>query len=197
MLGTGTGAWVSHPSIDAIINKEVPQPTEIPVLNLDAMSQDPGNLRGNTTYDLECRPVHGEMDPSRTFDRLFTNGSSPRPPPVAPVTPGGRKAARPAQERAGRRAFRAAGACRAASAGRIARRWSTTSSSSARPSAACRCRWRRAARWRATGRPPGTQVPKLEYTFKFQDNYPKIVQLQFDMAVAALATDKSRLVTCS
>ena len=77
MLGTGTGGWVSHPSIDAIINKMVPQPTAIPVLNLDAMSQDPGNLRGNTTYDLDCRPVHGEMDPSAVFDRLFTNGIVP------------------------------------------------------------------------------------------------------------------------
>src|SRR6185436_13319449 len=45
-------------------------------------------------------------------------------------------------------------------------------------------------------RPPTRdQVPKMEYTFKFQDNYPKLVPLHFDMAVAALAADKSRLVT--
>jgi hypothetical protein len=48
------------------------------------------------------------------------------------------------------------------------------------------------AGWRP---PTQDQVPKMEYTFKFQDNYPKICQLQFDMAVAALASDKSRLVT--
>src|SRR5207247_10477605 len=45
-------------------------------------------------------------------------------------------------------------------------------------------------------RPPAPgSVPKMEYTFKFQDNYPKLVQSHFDMAVAALASDKSRLVT--
>src|SRR4051812_47699057 len=56
MFGPGPKGWVSHPSIDAIINKMVPQPTEVPVLNLDAMSQDPGNLRGNTTYGLDLQP---------------------------------------------------------------------------------------------------------------------------------------------
>ena len=40
-------------------------------------------------------------------------------------------------------------------------------------------------------RPPTRDsVPKLGYTFKDQDNFPKIVQLQLDMAVAALATDQ-------
>src|SRR6185295_17577314 len=74
MLGPGTGAWVSHPSIDRLITKMVPQPTSLQTLDLDVQSQDPGNLRGNTLFDLDGRPVHGEQDPSRAFDRLFTDG---------------------------------------------------------------------------------------------------------------------------
>ncbi len=199
MLGAGTGAWVSHPSIDAIINKMVPQQTPIPVLNLDAMSQDPGNLRGNTTFDLECRPVHGEMDPSRAFDRLFTNGI------VSPVGGGG---AAPSTDpsagdklRARRKSVldvvrfelqglqsRLGGQDRK----KLDQHLDQLRSAEARLSAPVN-----------TGsggvpgyRPPTKEsVPKLEYTFKAQENFPKIVQLQFDMAVAALAADRSRLVT--
>jgi hypothetical protein len=74
MLGPGPTGWVSHPSIDRVITKMVPQPTSMQTLDLDVQSQDPSNLRGNTMYDTDLQPVHGEQDPSRAFDRLFTNG---------------------------------------------------------------------------------------------------------------------------
>jgi hypothetical protein len=197
MLGTGTGKWVSHPSIDQIIAKEVPQKTEIPVLNLDAMSQDPGNLRGNTTYDMECRPIHGEMDPSAVFDRLFTNGI------VTPVGGGGAPADPMAGDklRARRKSvldlvrFELQGL-----QGRLGgqdkkkleqhldqlRTAEARLSMPAGPSGGA-----------VAGYSPPTKdsVPKLGFTFKDQDNFPKIVQSQYDMAVAALAADKSRIVT--
>jgi hypothetical protein len=194
MLGTGTGAWVSHPSIDAIINKEVPQKTEVPILNLDAMSQDPGNLRGNTTYGLDNRPVHGEMDPSRTFDRLFTNGI------VAPPTGGGDPQAGD-KLRANRKSVldlvrfelqtlqsRLGGQDRK----KVEQHLEQLRSAESRLSAPMG-----AGSGAVPGFTPPTrdQVPKLGFTFKDQDNFPKIVQLQFDMAVAALAADKTRIVT--
>ena len=194
MLGTGTGAWVSHPSIDTIINKAVPQQTDVPVLNLDAMSQDPGNLRGNTTYDVDGRPIHGEMDPSRTFDRLFTNGI---------VTPVGGTADPMAGDklRAQRKSVldlvrfelqglqsRLGGQDRK----KLDQHLEQLRSAETRLSAPV---------GGGSGAVPGYRpptkdsVPKLEFTFSAQDNYPKIVQLQMDMAVAALAADRSRLVT--
>jgi hypothetical protein len=194
MLGTGTGGWVSHPSIDAIINKMAPQPTEVPVLNLDAMSQDPGNLRGNTTYDLDCRPVHGEMDPGRTFDRLFTDGIVP------PAGAGSTDPTAGEKLRAQRKSvldlvshelqslqMRLGGQDRR----KLDQHLEQLRSAELRltmPAGAGGA----IAGWRP---PTQSQVPKLEYTFKYQDNYPQLVQLQFDMAVAALASDKSRLVT--
>jgi hypothetical protein len=197
MLGTGTGGWVSHPSIDAIINKMVPQPTPIPVLNLDAMSQDPGNLRGNTTYDLDCRPVHGEMDPSRTFDRLFTDG-------IVPPSGGGGATTDPTagdKLRAQRKSvldlvrhelqtlqMRLGGQDRK----KLEQHLDQLRTAELRLSAPAGASGGAVPGW--TPPAPGS-VPKLEYTFKFQDNYPKIVQSQFDMAVAALAADKSRIVT--
>jgi hypothetical protein len=196
MLGTGTGAWVSHPSIDAIINKMVPQPTEIPVLNLDAMSQDPGNLRGNTTYDLDCRPVHGEMDPSRAFDRMFTNGIIPPPDNGAPVDPSAGD-----KLRAQRKSvldvvrnelqslqMRLGGQDRK----KLDQHLEQLRSAELRLSMPLVAGGGAVPGWRP---PTASQVPKMEYTFKFQDNYPKLVPLHFDMALAALASDKSRLVT--
>jgi len=197
MLGSGTGKWVSHPSIDAIINKEVPQQTDIPVFNLDAMSQDPGNLRGNTTYDLECRPVHGEMDPSRAFDRLFTNGI---------VTPVGASGA-PADPMAGdklrvqrksvldlvRFELKALqGRLGGQDRKKLDQHLEQLRSAEGRLSAPVG-----AGNGAVPGYTPPTRdsVPKLDFTFKSQANFPKIVQLQFDMAVAALAADRSRLVT--
>jgi hypothetical protein len=194
MLGTGTGAWVSHPSIDSIINKMVPQQTPIPVLNLDAMSQDPGNLRGNTTYDMDCRPIRGEMDPSAAFDRLFTNGI------VAPVGGGGDPMAGD-KLRARRKSVldlvrfelqglqtRLGGQDRK----KLDQHLDQLRSAEQRLSAPVSM---------GSGAVPGytpptrDSVPKLGFTFKDQDNFPKIVQLQMDMAVSALAADRSRLVT--
>jgi hypothetical protein len=195
MLGTGTGAWVSHPSIDAIINKMAPQNTEIPVLNLDAMSQDPGNLRGNTTYDLDGRPVHGEMDPAAVFDRLFTNGIVP---------PSGGNTSDPGagdKLRAQRRSvldlvsheiqglqMRLGGQDRK----KLDQHLEQLRAAELRLSMPAGASGGAVPGWRA---PAMGSVPKMEYTFKFQDNYPKIVQSHFDMAVAAIASDKSRLVT--
>ncbi|HXU81055.1 MAG TPA: DUF1552 domain-containing protein [Polyangia bacterium] len=196
MLGSGTGPWVSHPSIDNIINKMVPQQTEIPVFNLDCMSQDPGNLRGNTTYDLECRPVHGEMDPAAAFDRLFTNGIVP--PTSGPMTTdpsAGDKL------RAQRKSvldlvrnelqslqMRLGGQDKK----KLEQHLEQLRSAEQRLSLPAGASGGAIPGWRP---PTRDQVPKMEYTFKFQDNYPKLVPLHFDMAVAALAADKSRLVT--
>ena len=196
MLGSGTGQWVSHPSIDTIINQMVPQPTEIPVLNLDAMSQDPGNLRGNTTYGLDCRPIHGEMDPSATFDRLFTNGIVP-PASAGPTTDPGAGDKLRAQRKSvldlvshelQALQMRLGGQDRK----KLDQHLEQLRSAELRLTMPAGASGGAVAGWRP---PTRDQVPKLEYTFKFQDNYPKIVQLQFDMAVAALAADKSRLVT--
>ena len=89
MLGTGTGALglASRRSTRSSTRKFRSRPTSR-CSTWTAMSQDPGNLRGNTTYDLDCRPIHGEMDPSRAFDRLFTNGiATPVTDTGAPADP--------------------------------------------------------------------------------------------------------------
>jgi hypothetical protein len=194
MLGTGTGAWVSHPSIDAIINKEVPQKTAVPVLNLDAMSQDAGNLRGNTTFDVDGRPVRGEMDPSRAFDRLFTNGI---------VTPVGQAADPMAGEKLRARRKSVLDLVRFELQGlqgrlggqdrkKLDQHLEQLRSAEDRLSAPLGM-----GSAAAPGYTPPTRdaVPKLDFTFAAQDNYPKIVQLHMDMAVGALASDRSRLVT--
>jgi hypothetical protein len=199
MLGTGTDKWVSHPSIDSIIQKEVPQQTEIPVFNLDCMSQDPGNLRGNTTYGMDCRPIHGEMDPSRAFDRLFTNGIIP-----PPTTTGGGGAPDPTageKLRAQRKSVLdlvrfELGALQSRLGGqdrkKLDQHLEQLRSAETRLSAPVAAGGGAVAGYRPPSR---DQVPKMDFTFKAQDNYPKLTQLHFDMAVAALATDKSRLVT--
>jgi len=194
MLGSGTGKWVSHPSIDAIINKEAPQQTDIPVFNLDAMSQDPGNLRGNTTYDLECRPVHGEMDPSRAFDRLFTNGIATPVGPQADPTAGDKLRVKrksvldlvrfelqALQSRLGGQDRK-----------KLDQHLEQLRSAESRLSAPVG-----AGAGAVPGYTPPTRdsIPKLGFTFRDQDNFPKIVPLQMDMVTAALAADRSRLIT--
>jgi hypothetical protein len=196
MLGTGTGAWVSHPSIDSIINKMVPQPTPIPVLNLDAMSQDPGNLRGNTTYDMDCRPIHGEMDPSAAFDRLFTNGI------VAPVGGGGGGDPMAGEKLRARRKS-VLDLVRFELQGLQGRLGGQDKKKLDQHLDQLRTAEQRLSMPLGTssaavaGYTPPTRdsVPKLGFTFKDQDNFPKIVLSQMDMAVAALAADRSRLVT--
>jgi hypothetical protein len=85
----GPGAkWVSHPSIDKMIVNAIKQPTPLQTLDLDVQSQDPGNLRGNTMYGLDLQPIHGEQDPTRAFDRIFTDGVVTKP-----TTPGDTSAA--------------------------------------------------------------------------------------------------------
>jgi hypothetical protein len=197
MLGTGTGQWVSHPSIDNIIAKEVPQTTEIPVLNLDAMSQDPGNLRGNTTYGLDCRPVHGEMDPARAFDRMFTNGI------VTPIGGGGMPddPEAGAKLRAQRKSVldlvrfelqglqnRLGGQDRK----KLDQHLEQLRSAETRLSMPAGKGAGAIAGWTP---PTAASVPRMGVTFATQDNYPKLVPLHMDMAVAALAADKSRIVT--
>ncbi len=197
MLGTGTTKWVSHPSIDQIINKEVPQQTDIPVFNLDCMSQDPGNLRGNTTYDMECRPIHGEMDPTRAFDRLFSNGIA------TPVTNTGAMADPQAGEklRAQRKSVldlvrfelqtlsaRLGGQDKK----KLDQHLEQIRSAETRLTAPSGAGGGAVAGWTA---PTKDSVPKLEYTFATHQNFPKLVPLHFDMAIAALASDRSRLVT--
>jgi hypothetical protein len=197
MLGTANTGWVSHPSIDQIIAKEVPQTTDIPVFNLDAMSQDPGNLRGNTTYGLDRLPIHGEMDPSRAFDRLFTNGiATPVGSTGAPVDPmAGDKL------RAKRKSVldlvrlelqtlqsRLGGQDRK----KLDQHLTQIRSAESRLTAPAGAMSGAVPGWTP---PTRDSVPKLGFTFKEQDNFPKIVQLQMDMAIATLAADRSRIVT--
>jgi hypothetical protein len=196
MLGTGTGKWVSHPSIDQIINKEAPQKTDIPVFNLDAMSQDPGNLRGNTTYDLECRPIHGEMDPARAFDRLFTNGI------VAPVGGGGMPADPAAGDKLRAQRKSVLDLVRFELQGLQNRLGGQDKKKLEQHLEQLRAAEQRLSMPANTGgaiagytAPTRDSIPKLGFTFKDQDNFPKIVTSQFDMAVAALAADRTRIVT--
>src|SRR6266545_142661 len=70
----GPNPWTSGPSLDRFIASKVPQPTVFPTLDLDCQSEDGENLRSKTLFDLQGRPIQGEQDPSRAFDRIFTDG---------------------------------------------------------------------------------------------------------------------------
>jgi hypothetical protein len=186
MFGPGTGAWVSHPSIDRLIAKMVPQPTALPIYELDVQSQDPGNLRGNTMYDLDGRPVHGEQDPTRAFDRLFTDG--------VVTTPGDTGAAD--RLRARRKSVLDLLHTELADLG--GRLGGQDRRKLDQHLSAVRATELRLTSPVVSGGIPGfmppsqSSIPKLD--FKAYDNFPAVSRAHMDLLVAALATDRSRII---
>jgi hypothetical protein len=190
MLGAGTGAWVSHPSIDTIISTMVPQPTAIPVLRLDVQSEDGGNLRGNTMYGMDCRPIRGEQDPSRAFDRLFTNGVSA--PPGAPVDPALGEKLRARRKSVLDLVNHELSALSNRLGGQDRKKMEQHLE--AVRSAELRLSEPAGGNGGIAGYKPPSADAYQKLDFMANDNYPKVAELQLDLAVAALATDRSRLV---
>jgi len=77
LANQGPGPWMTGPSIDRLIVSKIPQPTPFQTIDLDCQSEDQGNLRSKTLFDLQGNPIGGEQDPSRAFDRIFTDGIVP------------------------------------------------------------------------------------------------------------------------
>jgi hypothetical protein len=185
MLGAGTGAWVSSPSVDQVIAKMVPQPTAFPTLELDVQSSDAGNLRGNTIYDSEGRPIRGEQDPSRAFDRIFTNGISV--PTGGDPGLGDRLRARRQsvldllRSELGALSGRLGGQDRH----KLEQHLEAVRTAELRLNGPVG----------ATGGIPGVKpptIPKLD--FKANDNFPAVTNAHMDLLVAALASDRCRIV---
>jgi hypothetical protein len=182
----GAGPWMTGPSIDRIIIDKIPQPTPFQTIDLDIQSEDQGNLRSKTLFDLKGNHIGGEQDPSRAFDRLFTDGIVPAgaDPKVAERLRNERKSVldvvsddlKTLGARMGgqdkRRMDQHLEALRS-----IELRLSPGTSGST------------GITFKA---PTKADYPKIE--FLANDNYPKIGKMHMDLAVASLASDRSRIV---
>src|SRR4051812_26674374 len=74
LAASGTGPWMTGPSIDQIIINKVKQPTQFPTIALDVQLEEGFNLRSRTRFDQTGTFVPGEQDPAAAFDRIFTDG---------------------------------------------------------------------------------------------------------------------------
>jgi hypothetical protein len=181
----GPKPWTSGPSLDRFIIDKVPQPTPFPTIDLDCQSQDPENLRSKTLFDLQGRPIQGEQDPSRAFDRIFTDG-------VVSVGTDPKLAER---LRAERRSI-------------LDLVRGDLTSLQSRMSGQDRIKMdQHLEALRATEQrlspgsmSPGTvmlptkdQFPKMDYLAN--DNFPQIAKLHMDLLVASLASDRSRIIS--
>jgi hypothetical protein len=184
----GPGPWTSGPSINQLIINKVPQPTPFQTIDLDVQSEDQGNLRSKTLFDMNGNPIGGEQDPSRAFDRIFTDGL---------VVPTGADPGLAERLRNERRSVldlvnedlnslrgRLGGQDRV----RMEQHLDALRSIEQRLTPGS---------GPATGimfKPPTkADFPKIE--FLANDNYPKIGKMHMDLAVASLAADRSRIVT--
>ncbi len=184
---TGPGPWATLPSINNVIVNKVPQPVPFPTFDLDVMSEDQNNLRSKTLFDLKGNPIGGEQDPSRAFDRVFTDGvtAPTTDPKLAERLRAERKSVldivshdlKSIQARMG-------GQDRQKVEQHLAHLRSIEQRITAGTGASSG----------AIFMPPSrTDFPKID--FLANDNYPRIGKMHIDLAVAALASDRSRMVT--
>jgi hypothetical protein len=187
LANQGPGPWMTGPSINQIIVDKVKQPTPFATIDLDNMSEDQGNLRSKCLFDLKGNPIGGEQDPSRAFDRLFTNGVSlpNADPKVAERLRNERKSVLDlVTEDLNGLKTRMSGQDKV----RMEQHLDALRSIEARltPSNAG-----------STGltfkAPTKADYPKVE--FLKNDNYPMIGKMHNDLLVASLASDRSRMLT--
>lgn len=184
---TGPGPWSSGPSINNIIISKVPQPVPFPSFDLDVMSEDQNNLRSKCLFDLKGVPIGGEQDPSRAFDRGFTDGVTA---PTGDPKLGERL-------RAERRSIldivshdlktiqaRMGGQDRQ----KVEQHLTHLRSIEQRLT-----QGNAAAAGTAFKMPTKADFPKID--FLANDNYPQIGKMHMDLAVAALASDRTRIAT--
>jgi hypothetical protein len=183
----GAGPWMSGPSINQIIASKNPQPTPFQTIDLDNQSEDQGNLRSKTLFDLQGNPMPGEQDPSRAFDRIFTDG-------VVPAGADPKLAERLRNER--RSVLDVVNEDLTALQARMGGQDKVRVDQhlDALRSIELRLTPGNGAANGITFKPPTkADYPKLEYLAN--DNYPKIGKMHMDLAVASLASDRSRIVT--
>jgi Protein of unknown function (DUF1552) len=183
----GPGPWMSGPSINQIIINKVKQPTPFQTIDLDCQSEDQGNLRSKTLFDMAGHPMPGEQDPSRAFDRIFTDGvvTAGADPKIAERLRNERKSVLDLVDHD-------LNALKGRLGGqdkiRLEQHLEALRSIEQRISPAT------GAAAGVTFKPPTkTDFPKIE--FLANDNYPKIGKMHIDLAVSALASDRSRIVT--
>jgi hypothetical protein len=186
----GPGPWCSHPSINQLIVNKKPQPTPFQSIDLDIQSEDQGNLRSKPLFDMQGNPMSKEQDPSRAFDTIFTDGVSlptggNADPALAERLRNERRSVLDVinQEISGLRG-RMGGQDKARLDGHL----------EALRSIERRLTPSNAVANGITFKPPTkADFPKIEYLAN--DNYPKIGKMHTDLAVAALASDRARVLT--
>jgi hypothetical protein len=183
----GPGPWMTGPSIDRIIIDKVPQPTPFQTIDLDIQSEDQGNLRSKTLFDLKGNPIGGEQDPSRAFDRIFTDGIVPAgtDPKIAERLRNERRSILDVvNEDLTKLKTSAGGQDRL----RLEQHLEALRSIELRLSPGTSG---------ATGitfkAPTKADYPKIE--FLANDNYPKVGKMHMDLAVASLASDRTRIAS--
>ena len=183
----GPGPWMTGPSIDRLIIDKIPQPTPFQTIDLDIQSEDQGNLRSKTLFDLKGNPIGGEQDPSRAFDRIFTDGIVPAgtDPKVAERLRNERKSVLDLvnddlntlkMRMGGQDKVRLDQHLQALRS--IEQRLTPSNSGST------------GVTFKA---PTKADYPKIE--FLKNDNYPVIGKMHMDLAVSSLASDRSRIVS--
>ncbi len=181
----GPTPWASGASLDRFIVSKAPQPTPFQTLDLDCQSQDPENLRSKTLFDLQGRPVQGEQDPSRAFDRVFTDG----------VVSAGTDPALAERLRAERRSI--LDIVRGDLTSLQSRMSGQDRIKMDQHLEALRVTEQRLSPGTMTGGtimlPTKDQFPKMD--FLANDNFPQIAKLHIDLLVASLATDRSRVIS--
>ncbi|SRR6266540_1093372 len=180
----GPNPWTSGPSLDRFIASKVPQPTVFPTLDLDCQSEDGENLRSKTLFDLQGRPIQGEQDPSRAFDRIFTDG----------VVSGGTDPALAERLRAERRSI--LDVVRTDLTSLQSRMSGQDRIKMDQHLQALRATEQRLSPGSTSG---GTitltkdQFPKID--FLANDNFPQIAKLHMDLLVGSLVADRSRIIS--
>jgi len=183
----GPGPWMTGPSIDRLIVSKIPQPTPFQTIDLDCQSEDQGNLRSKTLFDLQGNPIGGEQDPSRAFDRIFTDGIVPAgtDPKVAERLRNERRSVLDVvNDDLDKLKTRLGGQDRV----RMEQHLQALRSIEQRLTPGSG----------NTGgltfkAPTKADFPKVEYLKN--DNYPMVGKMHMDLAVAALASDRTRIIS--
>jgi hypothetical protein len=187
LANQGPGPWMTGPSIDRLIVSKVPQPTPFQTIDLDIQSEDQGNLRSKTLFDLQGNHIGGEQDPSRAFDRIFTDGivSAGTDPKIAERLRNERKSVLDlVSDDLGKLKTRLGGQDRLRMEQHLEALRSIELRLSPGTSGAT-----------GIGFKPPTKADYPKVDFLLNDNYPKIGKMHMDLAVASLASDRSRIVS--
>jgi hypothetical protein len=187
LAASGTGPWMTGPSIDQIIINKVKQPTQFPTIALDVQLEEGFNLRSRTRFDQTGTFVPGEQDPAAAFDRIFTDG-------IVSISSDPKLAERLRNERRSvldlvnddlaKLSTRVGGQDKV----RIDQHLESLRSIEARLSPGM------GGSSDIIFKPPTKgDFPKMD--FLANDNYPKVGKMHMDLLVAALASDRTRIPT--